>query len=82
MSNDIKQGIRGFVLREVTGGQEVSDDESLLDTGLLDSMAMTKLTAFIGDHYGVAIPEVYLEDPEKFESILVIADLVTSLKGP
>lgn len=57
MSNDeVKERIRKFISEEfLSDGQELKDDESLFVTGIIDSLGMIKLTAFVEEEFGTPI---------------------------
>lgn len=57
------------VLHSVTGKDTVpSEDESLFDSGLLDSFALTDFVAGLEEEFGVSIPDSDLS-ARKFETI-------------
>lgn len=51
--------------------------ESLFDSGLLDSFALTDLVAALEKEFGLAIPDADL-NPRKFDSIERIAEYLSS----
>lgn len=61
------------------GASDVGPDDSLLSSGLLDSLAIVKLLSFIEDEFDVEIDDADF-DPENFETLNTIAKLVTSQK--
>ena len=73
--NDIKAAVRRYIVEELRPGARIGDDESMLEAGLIDSMAITKLLEFIEDRFGVEIPDEEFE-PENFETLNAIATLV------
>ena len=54
---------------------KVSDTESLLEAGIIDSMGVLSLVQFIEQHYGIAVTEDEMM-PENFDSIEAIAVFV------
>jgi acyl carrier protein len=58
----------------------LSDDESLLESGLLDSMAIVKLVGFIEDRFGVQLGDDEF-DPDHFETLQTIAAMIESKKS-
>ena len=58
----------------------IEEDESLIERGILDSMALMDLIMFIEERTGVRVPdsEVTLEN---FETAARIVDLVTRLRN-
>jgi acyl carrier protein len=58
----------------------VGNDDSLLASGVLDSMAMVGLVSAIEARFGIAISEQELS-PEHFDSVSAIAALVAQKTG-
>ena len=56
-------------------GQDLSDDTPLFDFGILDSFALFRVIAFIGEEFDLTLPLESLRT-EEFRSIATIADLV------
>lgn len=54
-----------------------SPDESLFDSGLLDSFALTDLVAELEKQFGIRIPDADL-NPRKFDSVERIEEYLTS----
>jgi acyl carrier protein len=79
MSTD-KQLIRDFFIELRDPNTKVGDDESLLATGLLDSLAMVQLLAFIESQFHVTVDDDDLA-PENFETINAIVKFVNSKVG-
>lgn len=80
---DFKEQLRQFVLNELVrqaGPQTLEDDESLLDRGIIDSLGLLRLLAYLESEYKVKVRD---EDviPEHFESINTIATFVASLSN-
>ena len=69
--------IREWLQENVTGGREVSDDEQLIENGVLTSLQTVELVMFLEDRFGVTVEDEEL-DEENFASVRTIADLVTS----
>ena len=70
--------IRQFLMTDVFYDRDLRDlksEDSLLERGLLDSLAILKTVTFIEEHFGIAIPDDQVL-PEHFESVKAIADLV------
>ena len=67
--------IKGFIESELLRGgvrSGVEIDEDLIESGVIDSMGIQKLLAFLENRWGVQIPD---EDviPEHFESVMAVA---------
>ncbi len=70
--------IREFIIQELMHGDDgagVEDDESLLERGILDSLGLLNLLAFLEQEYQVVIEDQDIV-PENFETINAIAALV------
>ena len=72
----IQQSVRAFIQndlkRDVKG---VSDSESLLEAGVVDSLAVLSLIQFIEKQYGMTVAEDEMM-PENFDTIEAIAAFV------
>lgn len=55
--------------------RELAPTDSLLEAGVLDSMAIVKLIAFLEDRFGVQLTDDEF-DPDNFESLAAIEGLV------
>ena len=75
----MKEEIRQYLLsNSAAGGVEtLSDDESLLDAGVIDSVAMVGLISHLEKTYGISIDEDDMI-PENFETVDVITQYVSS----
>ena len=69
--------IREWLQENVTGNREVSDDEQLIEAGVLTSLQTVELVMFLEDRFGVVVEDEEL-DEENFASVRTIADLVNS----
>jgi acyl carrier protein len=79
---DVESGVREFLKDQVVvrqGKDDVSADESLLDSGVLDSASILELVSFLEDRFDFTIPDEELV-PENFETINAIVGLVTAKK--
>jgi acyl carrier protein len=66
------------IVRKVSDQTTVPDpDESLFDSGLLDSFALPDLVAELEREFGIKIPDSDL-NPRKFESIARIQSYIES----
>lgn len=77
----ITDQIRRFIVDELThedGHETITDLDSLLERGILDSLGLLKVLAFIEDEYKITVSDEHIV-PEHFESIGAIASLVQSL---
>ena len=74
----IENAVRDFLALELFGSKISGSfglDDSLFETGLIDSMAVVKTVAFCEEHFGVEIPDAELM-PENFETARSIAAMV------
>ncbi|HEU5319766.1 MAG TPA: acyl carrier protein [Methylomirabilota bacterium] len=79
MARDARAVIRGFVLGTLAaarGVEGVADDESLVERGVLDSLGIFELVAFLEERFGVRVPDEDIT-PENFRTIEDIGRLVT-----
>lgn len=80
MSDDINRGvIRLFISKELRPGATISDSESLLESGTLDSMGVTRLVSFLEERFGIEVADEVFE-PDNFETVESIANMVARLK--
>ena len=68
-----KEVIRRFVVADLLDGEEVDDGEDLLLSGLVDSMGVMRLVAFMEEEFNLSIPpqDVTIEN---FSSLDTLAD--------
>jgi acyl carrier protein len=57
---------------------EVAEDTPLLEQGLLDSLGLVKLVAFLERRYRLVVPEEEIT-PDNFRSLAAIRKLIHSL---
>lgn len=75
------QALREYFKTELSADVEtIKDDDSLLERGILDSMAIVKLIAFLEERFGVAMTDEEF-DPDNFETLAAIQSLVDSKKS-
>ena len=74
---DLNTTIRGYIETDLLRGGTVTDDENLLLSGRLDSLAVMSLVAFLETEFNIAIPfdEVLIEN---FESVDALSSFVVS----
>jgi acyl carrier protein len=83
MNMQIEQRIREFILKNLYYAEDrpIADDDSFLETGIVDSMGVMELVAFVQSEFGVepAPDEIVVEN---FGSIRNLASYVRrKLKG-
>lgn len=76
--------IRRYVLEEFlpdVGEDELAADDDLLAGGVIDSLGVLKLIAWVEDRFGLAVDDTAL-DPENFRSVAAIDAFVTRAGAP
>jgi acyl carrier protein len=72
--------IRAFIVERLapaTGRTHLDDDEDLIDSGVVDSLGIFQLVAFLEERFGVAIADSEIT-PENFGTIARIERLVAA----
>ena len=59
------------------GAKDLGGDDSLLSSGVLDSLAIVKLLSFVEEEFDVEISDADF-DPENFETLNTIAKLIAN----
>lgn len=77
MPDDLQTRIVGIIQRVSKQAVQVSPDESLFDSGLLDSFALPDMVSALEDEFGIKVPDSDLT-PRKFESIASIGRYIES----
>jgi acyl carrier protein len=75
-----KEQIRQFILTELVNDKahaDIADSDSLLESGIVDSLGIMKLIGFLEDNLSVQVNDDELI-PENFASIETITNLVAS----
>jgi acyl carrier protein len=72
IQKELRQFIASELGRDVSG---VADAESLLEAGVIDSMAVLELVSFIEKQYRIAVAEDEMM-PENFDSVDAIAAFI------
>ncbi len=67
------------ILAEVKPGLDLSSETELVDSGILDSMAIIQLVARLSDEFDVEITPVDLV-PENFNSVQAIEAMIRRLE--
>jgi acyl carrier protein len=73
----MKDEIRNYLIPNNASGRkmDVTDDQSLLEAGVIDSVVMVDLIAFLEKTYGISVEEDDMI-PENFETVDAIATYV------
>jgi len=71
---DRKTAIMGFIEKDILRGRKVNltENDDLLSAGIIDSLGILQLVAFIDDQFGIQVPD---EDVviENFQSVNALA---------
>lgn len=72
----MRQQLREFIQDELLDGTSISDDQNLLVSGLVDSMGMMRLIAFIDQQLEIAVPpeDVTIENFTTVDQIVQYLD--------
>lgn len=79
-STETRKQIRAFVSIHFPGAASLDDAESLLDSGIVDSVGILDLVAFLEEQFGVTVTDDDLL-ADHFESIASLAALVWAKGG-
>ena len=74
----VRAEIRAFIVEELLfgrGGDELSDEASLTDRGVVDSTGVLELVGFLEETFGIEVGDDELI-PENLDSIALIAAFV------
>lgn len=81
--NELSAKIKEFIITEVNPElqlQSLSDDEPLIESGIVDSLGVLKIMSFLDETFGVDLSseEIKLEN---FRDVKTICDLVGKQAG-
>jgi acyl carrier protein len=68
MSDGLRQKVRAFIDARFAGARAKSDDDSLLDTGVIDSLGILALASWIGETWDIELSDDDLT-PDNFDSV-------------
>jgi acyl carrier protein len=77
---NVKDQVRQFVTEELAAAKgitQVSDDESLIENGVIDSLGIFRLVTFLEETFGVKIGDEEIS-AENLQNINMIEQLVIS----
>ena len=78
---DIRQAITEFICEELLDGEDdLEHDENLLADGMIDSLGMLRLVAFIEDEFEYKVPPEHFTI-EHFRSVDAIHAYLTPVVG-
>ncbi|MER5466691.1 MULTISPECIES: phosphopantetheine-binding protein [unclassified Streptomyces] len=73
-ARSIKEFVVEQFLPDVSAG-DLDDDLDLLENGIIDSLGLLKVIAWLEDRYGINTDEVDL-DPDSFKSVASIEEFI------
>lgn len=77
MPDNLEARIVGIIQKVARQPVHVAPDDSLFDSGLLDSFALPDMVSALEDEFGIKVPDSDLT-PRKFESISSIGRYIES----
>jgi acyl carrier protein len=80
---DIKRILRSFIMEQLRDNgfhESVSDDDSLIEAGIMDSLSILTTISFLDEKFGIFPSEDEL-DPENFDSVITICSFVERKLG-
>lgn len=83
METKVRSRLRDFIVETFLfgeGGDELGDEDSLLERGIIDSTGVLEVTAFLEEDFGVKVGDEDLV-PDNFDSIARLTAFVTSRKA-
>ena len=80
--SEFKARIKEFIMTEVNPDRNLEglgDDEPLIDSGIIDSLGILKIMAFLDEEFGVDLSDQQIT-PDNFKNITSICSLVETNK--
>ena len=76
----VRDAIHSFIVKNFyVGSDGVTDGESLLDRGIVDSTAILEVIAFLEEHFAIRVEDAEIL-PQNLDSIAAIARFVEAIK--
>ena len=75
---EFKEKLRNFILKELCQDgniKSLQDDEQLIEKGIIDSLGIVSLLAYLDENFGILLSEEELS-PKNFATLQSICDLV------
>lgn len=79
---DVANRIREYVRSRfpLASGTDFADDDSLLDAGVIDSLGILDLVAYLEESFAISVSDEDL-DPENFDSVHALVAFVEGKRG-
>jgi acyl carrier protein len=80
--SEFKAKIKEFIMTEVNPDHNLEglgDDEPLVDSGIIDSLGILKIMAFLDEEFGVDLSDQQIT-PDNFKNITSICSLIETNK--
>lgn len=80
---NVSQALQDFIIQDIMVGDgtvSLSPDESLIESGIIDSLGILRLVAFIEENFSVVLDDIDVV-PENFETINAMILLVQSKRS-
>jgi acyl carrier protein len=74
--------VKEFIMTEVNPDlqlQKLDDDESLTDSGIVDSLGVLRILAFLDESFGIDLSSEEIK-PENFRTVRSICELIETRK--
>lgn len=79
----LRQDMASFIEKNLIGDDRkgpIDDSTSLIEEGILDSMGLMQMVAFLEERTGVRVPDDEVS-PDNFENLPAIEGMVERLRG-
>lgn len=79
---EVREQVREFFNQELKDNgfhADIRDDESLVDAGIMDSLAILVTISFLEEQFGIVVNEDKLK-PENFETVTAICNFIKNNK--
>jgi len=80
---EIKEKIKGFIVENFLFGSDdssIGDDDSFLESGIIDSTGVLEVVGFIEDEFGIEVLDEELV-PDNFDSLSKLVAYVAKKRG-
>ena len=80
MNSNVSHTLERFIVDELMMGDQntrIDPDASLINSGVVDSLALLRLIAFVEEQFGVTVEDDEVM-PENFETLSIIESFVSA----